>query len=183
MKSLTFITGNTEKARQLSRYLSFDVGHTRLDLPEIQSLDLEEVAAEKAKSAYAILGSPVLVEDTALTFESLNKLPGTLVKWFYQSIGNKGIVKLLDGYDNRKATAETCFALCDEVGVHLFRNSIQGTVADNPRGENGYGWNPVFIPTGCSLTYAEMSPDEQSKHSMRRLAVEKLQVYLETHYK
>jgi non-canonical purine NTP pyrophosphatase (RdgB/HAM1 family) len=183
MKSLTFITGNAEKAKQLGKYLSFDITHTKLDIPEIQSLDLEEVATEKAKSAYSILRTAVLVEDTALTFESLNKLPGPLVKWFFESIGNEGLVRLLNGFDNRNATAETCFALCDETGVHLFKNSIPGTVADKPKGEGGYGWNPVFIPAGCSQTYAEMSPEEQGKHSMRRLAVEKLQKYLEANYK
>jgi len=183
MKSLTFITGNAEKARQLGKYLSFDVSHAKLDIPEIQSLDLEEVATEKAKAAYVILRTPVLIEDTSLTFKALNKLPGTLIRWFFESIGNEGLSKLLDGYVNRDATAETCFALCDETGVHLFRNFIQGTVADEPRGESGYGWNPVFIPQGCSETYVEMSPDEQSKHSMRRLAVENLQVYLEANYK
>lgn len=68
MKSLTFITGNAEKAKQLGQYLCFDVNHARLDIPEIQSLDLEEVATKKAKSAYSILQTAVLVEDTALTF-------------------------------------------------------------------------------------------------------------------
>lgn len=110
-------------------------------------------------------------------------MPGTLVKWFFESIGNEGLVKLLEGYVNRKAIAETCFALCDETGVHLFKNSIHGTVADKPKGEGGYGWNPVFIPVGCSQTYAEMSPEEQGEHSMRRLAVEKLQKFLEENYK
>ena len=143
---------------------------------------MELVATEKAKAAYAILGTPVLVEDTALTFAALGKLPGTFVKWFFESIGNEGLAKLLNGYDNRNATAETCFALCDETGVHLFRNWICGTVSYEPKGEEGYGWNPIFIPDGASKTYAEMSTEEQNKHSMRRLAIEKLQVFLEANY-
>ena len=183
MKSLTFITGNAKKAEQLGKYLSFPVNHAKLEIEEIQSLDLELVATEKAKSAYVILGTPVLVEDTALTFKALNQLPGTLIRWFFESVGSEGLCKMLLGYDNRSAIAETCFALCDETGVHLFRNSIQGTIADKPRGEKGYGWNPIFIPEGCSETYAEMSPDEQSKHSMRRLAVQQLQQFLELEYK
>lgn len=182
MKQLTFITGNAGKAEQLSRYLQFAVDHAKLDIEEIQSPDLEKVASEKAQAAYAILGTPVLVEDTALTFEVLGRLPGTFIKWFSESIGNVGLVKLLEGYDNRTAIAETCFALCDETGVHLFKNFIRGTVASEPKGENGFGWNPVFIPDGATKTYAEMSNEEQSEYSMRRLAIEKLQVYLEAHY-
>jgi non-canonical purine NTP pyrophosphatase (RdgB/HAM1 family) len=183
MKSLTFITGNARKAEQLSRYLEFPVAHAKLDIEEIQSLDLEHVASEKAKAAYRVLGAPVLVEDTSLTFEALEKLPGTFVRWFFESIGNEGLAKMLHGYDNRNAIAETCFALCDESGIHLFRNWIRGTVANEPKGENGFGWNPIFIPDGASKTYAEMCAEEQSEHSMRRLAIEKLQVYLEANYK
>ncbi|MBY0538699.1 non-canonical purine NTP pyrophosphatase [Patescibacteria group bacterium] len=183
MKPLTFITGNAGKAEQLGRYLSFSIDHAKLDIEEIQSLDLEEVATEKARAAYAILGTPVLVEDTALRFEALGRLPGTLVKWFFEEIGNEGIAKLLTGYKNRNAVAETCFALCDKNGIHLFKGSRKGTVSPSPRGSNGFGWNAVFIPEGESLTWAEMDNEQQSKTSMRRLAIEKLQVYLEANYK
>lgn len=182
MKPLTFITGNAGKAEQLSRYLQFSVDHAKLDIEEIQSLDLEKVATEKAKAAYAILGTPVLVEDTALSFEALGRLPSTLVKWFFEEIGNEGIVNLLNGNQNRNAIAETCFALCDESGIHLFTGTRKGTVSPSPRGLNGFGWNAVFIPEGESLTWAEMDNEQQGKTSMRRLAIEKLQVYLEAHY-
>jgi non-canonical purine NTP pyrophosphatase (RdgB/HAM1 family) len=182
MKSLTFITGNPKKAEQLSRYLSFSVAYTNLDIPEIQSLDLEEVATQKAKAAYALLGTPVLVEDTALTFEALNGLPGTFIKWFLHSVGTTGLPKLLLGYDNKAATAQTCFALCDEHGVQLFLGTRKGRVSDIPKGETDFGWNPIFIPEGAEHTWAEMDFDQQSETSMRRLAVEKLQAYLETNY-
>jgi non-canonical purine NTP pyrophosphatase (RdgB/HAM1 family) len=182
MKSLTFITGNAKKAEQLSRYLHFSVEHHTLDIPEIQSLDIEEVATEKAKTAYQILGTPVLVEDTALSFEVLNGLPGPLIKWFLETIGNDGLAKLLSGYENRTAIAETCFALRDETGVHLFKGTRMGTVSELPRGTTDFGWNPIFIPEGQELTWAEMDFEQQSKTSMRRLAIEKLQAYLEVHY-
>lgn len=182
MKSLTFITGNAGKAEQLSRYLSFPVPHQKLDIPEIQSLDLEEVATEKARAAYQLLGTPVLVEDTSLTFEALNGLPGPLIKWFLESIGNEGLTNLLVGYTNRAALAETCFALCDETGVHLFKASTKGTIALIPRAVRVFGWDPIFIPDGSKRTWAEMDKEEQAKFSMRRLAIEKLQVFLEENY-
>jgi non-canonical purine NTP pyrophosphatase (RdgB/HAM1 family) len=182
MKSLTFITTNPTKSSRLSEYLNFEVGHKELDIPEIQSLDLDEVATEKAKAAYAILGTPVLVEDNSLTFDALNGLPGTFIKWFLRSIKDEDLPKLLDGYDDRSATAKVCYALCDETGVYLFRNSLRGTIAHVPKGNNGYGWNLIFIPEGASITYAEMDAEEQSKYSMRKPAVEKLQVHLEANY-
>lgn len=174
MKSLTFITGNAGKATQLSRYLRFEVSHAMLDIEEIQSLDLEQVATKKAKAAYDVLQAPVLVEDTALTFEAMGRLPGTLVKWFFEEIGNEGIANLLNENKNRNAIAETCFALCDESGIHLFKGARIGTVSPSPRGSNGFGWNAVFIPEGETLTWAEMDNEQQSKTSMRRLAIEKL---------
>lgn len=183
MKSLTFITGNLNKVAQLGKYLNFEVKHATLDIPEIQSLDVEEVATAKAEAAYALLGTPVLVEDVTLTFDALNGLPGPLVKWFLESIGTTGLTKLLTGYENRSATAEVCFALRDESGVHLFTGTRQGSIADTPRGETAFGWNPIFIPEGKEKTWAEMNDDEQRETSMRRLALEKLQVYLDAHYR
>lgn len=179
MKKLTFITGNSEKAAQLSRHLDYKVDHKKLDVHEIQSLDLEEVATHKAQEAYKLMGSPVLVEDTALTFDALGSLPGPLIKWFLESLGNDGIVKLLDGYNDRSVTAEVCFALCDEKGVKIFGGEVEGVVAPKPRGEKGFGWDPIFIPKGYEQTWGEMDDGQQKETSMRRIALKKLQAYLE----
>lgn len=182
MSSLTFITGNAEKATQLGRHLAFDVAHKKLDVPEIQSLDLEEVALDKAKRAYEILSTPVLVEDTALTFTALGSLPGPLIKWFLIALGNDGLTKLLDGYTDRSAKAEVCFVLCDAGGTHLFKGSRSGTIAERPRGEKGFGWDPIFIPEDYEQTWGEMDVEQQRNTSMRREALQKLQTYLEENY-
>lgn len=182
MKSLTFITGNASKAAQLGQYLQLPIAHTKLDIPEIQSLDLEEVATAKARTAFGMLGSAVLVEDTALTFEALNSLPGPLVKWFLESLGNDGLARLLQNQSNRRALAETCFALCDESGVHIFRSARAGTIAETPRGAAGFGWDPLFIPEGWSFTWAEMSAEQQEATSLRKDAISRLRDYLEVHY-
>lgn len=182
MKRITFITGNAEKAAQLSRHLEYEVDHKKLDVHEIQSLDLEEVATHKAQEAYKLMGSPVLVEDTALTFKALGSLPGPLIKWFLESLGNDGMAKLLDGYEDRSVVAEVCFALCDENGVKVFNGETEGTVAPEPRGEKGFGWDPIFIPKGYELTWGEMDVDQQKETSMRRIALKKLQSYLEEGY-
>jgi non-canonical purine NTP pyrophosphatase (RdgB/HAM1 family) len=179
MKKITFITGNAEKAAQLSRHLDYDIDHKKLDVHEIQSLDLEEVATHKAQEAYKLMGSLVLVEDTALTFKALGSLPGPLIKWFLESLGNDGIAKLLDGYDDRSVIAEVCFALCDENGVKVFKGETEGTIASEPRGEKGFGWDSIFIPKGYKLTWGEMDVDQQKETSMRRIALKKLQEYLE----
>lgn len=93
MQKLTFITGNAGKAKYLSDYFHFPVDHRKLDLHEIQSLDLKEVVEDKARRAYEIVKSPVLVEDVSLTFSALNSLPGPLIKWFKESHSSDGMGK------------------------------------------------------------------------------------------
>lgn len=180
MTRLTFITGNPEKAAQLGRHLEYEVEHKKLDIHEIQSLDLEEVATHKAQEAFRIVKAPVLVEDTSLVFHALGSLPGPLIKWFLTSLGNEGIAQLLSGYDDHSATAEVCFAYCDEEGIRLFKGDTEGAIASTPRGEKGFGWDPVFIPKGYMQTWGEMNIDQQSETSMRRIALRKLQDYLES---
>jgi inosine/xanthosine triphosphate pyrophosphatase family protein len=75
MQSITFITGNQKKADYLAQYLGIEVQHEKLDLDEIQSLDLREVVEHKVRQAYEMVKKPVLVEDTSLTFVALGKLP------------------------------------------------------------------------------------------------------------
>src|SRR3989344_5414775 len=99
MQKLTFITGNAGKAKYLADYFHLPVDHVKLDLHEIQSLDLKEVVEDKARRAFEIVKSPVLVEDVSLIFNGLKKLPGPLIKWFLETLENDGLCKLLNGID------------------------------------------------------------------------------------
>lgn len=176
MQNLTFITGNAAKAKYLSDYFHMPVTHAKLDLPEIQSLDLKEVVEDKAHRAYEMVKSPVLVEDVSLVFLELKQLPGPLIKWFLETLGNEGLCKLVQ--HNRAARAEVMFALCDEQGVHTFNGSIEGSISKVSRGEMGFGWDPVFIPNGYEKTWGEMTDDEKHATSMRKMALEKLAAFL-----
>lgn len=177
-KSLIFITGNAAKAAQLAMHLDFPVEHKKIDLVEIQSLDLDEIIGYKAKEAYSRIKKPVLVEDTSLKFSALNNLPGPLVKWFMNGIGNKGLCKLLDGYNDRTAEAEVCFGLYDGNSLKTFRNTVKGSIAIEPAGKTGFGWDPIFIPAGRSKTWGEMDMEEQMQTSVRRGALKKLEAFL-----
>lgn len=176
-QKLTFITGNAGKAKYLSDYFHTPVDHIKLDLKEIQSLDLKEVVEDKAKRAYDMVKTPVIVEDVALTFAELKRLPGPLIKWFLDTLGNENLCRLLDG-KNRAAIAEVEFAICDESGVHTFGGFIEGAIAKSPRGEMGFGWDSIFIPNGHTKTWAEMDDDEKHETSMRKIAIEKLSKFL-----
>ncbi|MEK7093724.1 MAG: non-canonical purine NTP pyrophosphatase [Patescibacteria group bacterium] len=176
--NLTFITGNAAKAEQLGRHLDHPIAHKKLDLAEIQSLDLHEIIEHKTKEAHKQIGNMVLVEDTYLTFKPLGRLPGPLIKWFLAELDNAGLCKLLDGYENREAVAEVCFGLYDGKELKMFEGEVRGTIAPVPRGERGFGWDPIFIPEGYTKTWGEMDNEEQKETSMRRIALKKLEVFL-----
>ncbi|MEX0918322.1 MAG: non-canonical purine NTP pyrophosphatase [Candidatus Paceibacterota bacterium] len=178
MVALTFITGNAAKAEQLERHLDHPVAHTKLDLPEIQSLELKEIIEHKAKEAHKEIGGVVLVEDTSLIFKALGKLPGPLVKWFLGELDNSGLCKLLDGYSDRTALAECMFGLYDGQTLQVFEGSAAGSIAETPKGERGFGWDPIFIPEGHTKTWGEMDTEEQKGTSMRRIALKKLEAHL-----
>ncbi len=178
IRTITFITGNAAKAEQLRRHLEHEAFHKKLDLKEIQSVELKEIIERKAKDAYEIIKSPVLVEDTSLVFKALGKLPGPLIKWFLNELGNEGLCEILDRYKNRAATAEVCFGLYDGKELKTFSGKVEGIISEKPRGKVGFGWDPIFIPKGSRKTWAEMTPQEQKKTSMRRIALKKLEAFL-----
>jgi non-canonical purine NTP pyrophosphatase (RdgB/HAM1 family) len=179
MKDLIFITGNQGKADQLAAWLGASIEHRKLDLDEIQSLDVREVVEHKVRQAYGLVEQPVLVEDVSVTMTAMGRLPGTLIKWFLQELGNEGLCKLADGLPHRKAMASICYAYFDGQELHFFEAHVPGRIADEPRGE-AFGWNPSFIPDGSSKTYGEMTLEEARPYSMRGQAIEKLKKFLST---
>ncbi len=176
---ITFITGNKSKVEQLRRFLKVSVDHVKLDLEEIQSLNLEEIVEKKAKQAYEIIKSPVLVEDVSLVYTALNGLPGPLIRWFLEQLGNAGLCRLINHYNkDRSATAKVAYSYFDGNNLQIFTGEITGKIAAHPRGENDFGWSPVFIPDGSDKTLAEMTHDEYENFSMRKIALQKLTKYL-----
>lgn len=182
-KRVIFVTGNLGKAEQLARYLNYPLAHKKLDLPEIQSLDIKEIVERKAREAYKRVKMPVLVEDTSLVFKALGKLPGPLIKWFLLELGNNGLCRLLDGYKDRSALAKVCFGFYDGKKFKTFESQTLGKIVSFPKGKMGFGWDPIFVPLGQNKTLAEMTPEEQKKISIRWVAIKKLERFLKAKYK
>ena len=179
-KSITFITGNLGKVHELKAHLDYPITHHKLDLPEIQSLDLHDVIETKAKAAYEVINSPVLVEDVSVVYHALGKLPGPFIKWFLEELGNEGICRLLDRYPTRKATVCVAYCYYDGKQSHIFEGSTEGSIADRPRGEHGFGWNPIFIPDGYDKTWGEMTLEERADTSARYTELKKLENYMKS---
>lgn len=175
---LTFITGNPTKAEQLGLHLGIEVAHREIDLAEIQSLELEEVIKDKAHQAFDVVKQPILVEDTALVFNALGRLPGPFIKWFFEEIDTEGLCRMLDNYDDRSAKAMVLFGLYDGKELKTYAGEIDGIIANTPRGDSGFPSDTIFIPRGQDKTWAEMNPEEQSATSIRRMALKKLEADL-----
>jgi non-canonical purine NTP pyrophosphatase (RdgB/HAM1 family) len=176
VQKLTFITSHPKKAEEISWHLTVPVVHKKLDLPEIQSLDPHEVVTVKAKEAYRQLQRPVLVEDFSIRFEALGRLPGPFIKWFLSDLQPEGLCVLLT--TNRVAYVQTCFAVCDKDGVHIFDGIMKGTIPQKPRGTDAFGTDTIFVPEGWQKTWGEMSKEEQIASSVRRMGLQKLEEYL-----
>jgi XTP/dITP diphosphohydrolase len=177
---LRFVTGNPHKAQELRAILRADITQLPLRLTEIQCLEVDQVVRTKAEQAYAHVDMPVLVEDTSLTFEVWNGLPGALIRWFMDTVGSHGMCQMLAGATDRRAIAICMFDLFDGHEHHLFSGMVRGTVADEPRGHSGFGWDDIFIPEGYTRTFAEMTADEKNSISMRRIALEQLRGFLDS---
>lgn len=176
-----FVTTNEHKRREAQTILGVELERASPDVPELQALDVAEVAFHKARAARAALGAPplpVIVEDSGLVIRAWNGLPGALTKWFVSSVGVEGLLKMLSDAD-RSARAVCAVAVADTSGeVRLFVGEVEGLLAPEPRGSSGFGWDPIFVPDGSELTYAEMG-DEKSRDSHRTRAFRALRRYFE----
>lgn len=181
MTHITFITGNQSKADYLAKYLGYPVNHHKIDLDEIQSLDLREIVEHKVRQAYATIGAPVIVEDVALEFSALGRLPGTFIKFFVDEVPFENICRMLDGMD-RKAVARCVFGYFDGVELVFFESQLEGRIAEHPAGSNGYGWDQIFIPEGYDVTRASLSEADDKKTYLQIKPFARLKQYLDKKY-
>lgn len=176
METLTFITGNSIKIEEARRVFP-DIHHHEIDLPEIQSLNLREIVEAKLDAASAKGERSIMVEDTMLALPCLNGLPGTLIKWFVERIGSRGIAELAAKYPDQTAIATSLAGVICANGDRLFsEGSVRGRIVF-PRGVER-GWNSIFLPDGHDKTFGEITADERASLSMRTIAFQKLKIEL-----
>lgn len=174
MKELILITGNVGKAKEFERLLGVKVHNLKVELPEVQATDVVKVAKAKAEAAYELLQKPVFVDDTGLYISAWGELPGALIAWFLDNVGNEGILKMLKGWDDRTAKVVTALGYCDENGPQVFVGELNGSIAVMNKGENGFGYDSIFIPENQARTFAEMTSEEKDAISMRAQAAQLL---------
>lgn len=177
MQPITFITGNQKKAEYLERYLRFPIEHTKLDLDELQSLDLREIVEHKVRQAYEIVKKPVIVEDVSLEFTALGKLPWPFIRFFIEEMSMEQICSLLD-HKERSAMARCVFGYYDGERLEFFEGKLRGTIAKEPQWTGGFGFDPIFIPEWYNITRAELSEVDDQKTYLQMKPFEQVRDFL-----
>jgi XTP/dITP diphosphohydrolase len=179
MNKVVYVTGNRNKANHLTDLLGIDIDYMNVSVDEIQSMDVVEVARHKAVSAYKKVNRPVLVEDQAVYLNALGGFPGPFVKFMTESSGIESLARILDSYDDRSCLARDVFVYYDGNSVSVFAGEYGGVIAKEPRGENGWGWDPVYCPDGFNgMTAAELNKGDYDSVYLRIKPIEKLREFL-----
>lgn len=174
----TLVTGNTGKLAEWRRLFPEDIPleSADIDLEEIQSLDLEAIAIDKAKRAYEQIGSPVLVEDIAAGLNKLHGLPGPFIKFFELQLGADALFQLA-GREGEAAVVSCVIAYYDGEQAVAVRADVTGIVTSK-RGSHGFGFDVCFVPDGQDKTYGQMTPAEKDTISHRAKAIKLLLAHL-----
>jgi XTP/dITP diphosphohydrolase len=179
---LFFGTGNAKKLQEIQEILSdrYEIGSFRdlVDPPEIEETEdtLQGNAILKAKGFYAVVGVPCFADDTGLEVEALGGRPGVYSARYAgpggDSIANmKKLLEELRDKVNRKARFRTVIAYYDGTELFTFEGEMKGEIGKEPRGTNGFGYDPVFIPEGSDRTLAEYPATEKNAISHRGKAI------------
>jgi XTP/dITP diphosphohydrolase len=176
---IAVVTSNPHKAAEIAAFFgpAVTVEHIRMEIPEYRHPDVGEIARQKAEYAYRALCRPLLVDDTAFCIPALRGFPGPYAAYVLDTIGNQGILQLMEGVINRAAYFETAIACATADGIVVFRGRIDGIIVQ-PRGSAGFGYDPIFELAG-GRTLAELSLEEKSRISHRARALARVKEWLE----
>ena len=175
-----FATGNRHKVEEAAEVLApygIALEHYPLERVEIQADDPANIAAYSLSMIKEDI--PICVEDAGVSLDRWGGFPGPYSSYVLERLGNPGILKLMEGEQNRRAHYVSAVAYRDESGVHIFRGTVDGEIAHGIRGTNGFGYDPIFIPAeGDGRTFGEMGAEEKNRISHRARAFRALAEWL-----
>jgi XTP/dITP diphosphohydrolase len=182
---LRVVTSNEGKAREFGAALDrlpWRVERVAMEYQEVQADTLDEVAVASALwlREQGTVKPPFVLEDAGLFVDALNGFPGVYSAYVYRSVGCDGIIRLMQGRDDRKARFESRIALVLPSGpIEVMEGVCVGTVPIEARGTGGFGFDPVFVPEGEVRTFAQMDIAEKEALSHRGRALARLADRLE----
>ena len=178
MRKIAFVTSNKHKLEEMQKVLlDYDIKleQIEIDYPEDKEKEMEEIVLEASKNLSEKLGRDVIVEDTGLYFEAYHNFPGAQPKFVYNTLGFKGILKLLDK-ENRNARFKTIIGYCSPgKEPRIFTGEMKGVISEkvySPE-KNVMPYDHIFVPEGLSQAIVDMSLDAKNSFSQRGIATRK----------
>ncbi len=182
-----FITGNNHKFNEIKKLfekeeLVYDLKQKTAATIEIQASSIKEVALFKLNSVKTNFNNSYFVEDAGFFIDvPLKGFPGVYSKFVLNTIGNKGILKLINDFQNTAAHFEAVIALYFQPlnEILVFEGTVEGKVSEKIRGMGGFGFDPIFIPKEIpTSTFAEITTEEKNSVSHRGKAWKKMFEFL-----
>jgi XTP/dITP diphosphohydrolase len=177
-----FATGNDHKIQEAKAAVAqFGIEISKFgefQKIEIQNPDLEEIANTALSLIIQKSNKPIFVEDSGLFIHHLSGFPGPYSSFVFETLGVEGILKLMEEAKTRKAEFRSSVSF----GTHgkwfaTFSSATEGTIQLKPRGTNGFGFDPIFVPMWTSKTFSEMELKEKTVYSHRAKAISKLALW------
>lgn len=191
---IVFATNNAHKLGEVREIVGDEIEILSLaeinchdDIPETAGT-LEGNALQKARWVKEKYGYDCFADDTGLEVDALGGEPGVNSARYAAMHGGTDhdskanmtlLLKKMDGKVNRAARFRTVVALLMDSEQHLFEGKVEGSIIESPKGSDGFGYDPVFVPEGYDVTFAEMTSEEKNSLSHRRRAMDNLMNYFE----
>lgn len=188
MKDIMIATSNKGKVREYKSLLE-PLGYKVHDLSELDPIEIDENGSTfqenaliKAKSIKDKCNMIVIADDSGLEIDALNKEPGIHSARYLEghdySYKNKVLLERMKGKTDRTARFVCAIALCDETGDHLFTGVMEGKINDQAAGDNGFGYDPIFLVEQFGKTSAQLTMEQKNSVSHRGIATRELLAYL-----
>ena len=169
LSDLLFVSSNTHKFKEAQEILNsfgISIEFFKLNLQEIQSSSIREIALKKAQDAFSKCKKSLIIEDDGLCIDSLDGFPGPYSSYVHKTIGNKGILNLLK--KNRNAKFISTIVYCDKKSLEFFEGKLDGIISESEKG-NGWGYDPIFIPKNMEKTFGELTHKNNLSHRYKAL--------------
>lgn len=184
-----FVTGNVHKfheAKAVLREFGITTAMLNLDATEIQADEIEAIAKTSAIEAAQKSRMPIFVEDAGLFIDALKGFPGPYSAYVYQTLGTKGILRLMNNESQRAAHFHSTIAFSDSgkaKSLKCFTVKVKGEIALKEQGKMGFGFDPIFEPSAKpDKTFAEMTRREKNRYSHRAKALRKFGAWYTTYF-
>ena len=188
MKDIMIATSNKGKVREYKSLLE-PLGYIVHDLSELDPIEIDENGSTfqenaliKAKSIKDKCNMTVIADDSGLEIDALNKEPGIHSARYLEghdyNYKNKVLLERMKGKTDRSARFVCAIALCDETGDHLFTGVMEGKINDQAAGDNGFGYDPIFLVEQFGKTSAQLTMEQKNSVSHRGIATRELLDYL-----